>query len=186
MSRSFLYYLGNSIILLSIIGFLFIFYPILKLYLYPAPINYNEINPKGFTVVIPKINAQANVVENVNPMNQTEYLAALQHGIAQARGTSLPGEIGTIFLFAHSSDVPWHMTRYNTPFLRLGELSKNDTIIVYYKEKKYQYKVVDKKIVWPTDTSYLKKNPKTQLILQTCYPIGTAFQRLLVFAVPAQ
>jgi LPXTG-site transpeptidase (sortase) family protein len=41
-----------------------------------------------------------------------------------------------------------------------------------------------KKTVWPNEVKYLKEDQGDILILQTCTPIGTALQRLLVFAKP--
>src|SRR5690606_7249057 len=37
-----------------------------------------------FSIVIPKIAANANVIQNVDPANEPEYLDALQHGVAHA------------------------------------------------------------------------------------------------------
>lgn len=123
-------------------------------------------------------------MEGVNPFNEEEYRKALEKGVAQAKGTALPGEKGTIFLFAHSSDFPWRITRYNVAFFRLPELQKGDKINIFRNGKEYKYKVTDKKTVWPSEVNYLLDTKKTQLILQTCFPIGTSLQRLLVFAKP--
>ena len=62
--------------------------------------------------------------------------------------------------------------------------AKGDIIIISKDRKLYKYKVTDKKTVWPNEVNYLLETKKTQLILQTCVPIGTSFQRLLVFAEP--
>jgi len=180
MLRSFFYFLGNSIILLTAAGYLTIFWPFLMLFV--SHPHYQAILDKGFSISIPKINASARVIPAVDPWRESVYRSALQKGVAQAKGTSLPGQKGTIFLFAHSSDLPWRMTRYNTPFLRLGELKTNDLIIIVYNGKQFYYHVINQKIVWPNEIQYLTYNKKDQLILQTCYPIGTSLQRLLIFA----
>lgn len=160
----------------------FIYLPFLNLYLNPPKIKV-EVGD-GFYLTIPKISAQAEVFAQVDPFNQPEYREVLKKGIAHAKGTKLPGEGGTVFLFAHSSDSPFNITRYNTIFLRLGELESGDEVIINKDKKKYIYKVVEKKEIMPWDVSYLKDTKKDQLILQTCTPIGTAFKRLLVFARP--
>lgn len=181
MLRSFFYFFGNSIILLAVAGYLTIFWPLLMLFLFPPHLP--SVISKGFFISIPKINAYAQVIPEVDPWNESAYRLALQKGVAQAKGTALPGEKGTIFLFAHSSDLPWRITRYNTPFLRLGELKNNDKIYIFFKNKEFKYKVIEEKIVWPDQTQYLIRGEKSdQLILQTCYPIGTSLQRLLIFA----
>ena len=173
--------IGNLLIGLSIAIVLFIYYPIIMVY--SLPIQINKVNA-DFSIEIPKIKLASPVIKNVDAFNEKEYRKALIKGIAQAKGSTLPGEKGTIFLFGHSSDYPWNLTRYNTIFLRLGDLEKNDLVILKKDGKEYRYRVFDKKVVWPNEVKYLSQNNKTQLILQTCTPIGTAFQRLLVFATP--
>ena len=175
--------IGNLLIGLSIAIVLFIYYPIIMVYSLPTQIN--KVNA-DFSIEIPKIKLVSPVIKNVDAFNEKEYRKALIKGIAQAKGSALPGQKGTIFLFGHSSDYPWNLTRYNTIFLRLGDLEKNDLVILKKDGKEYRYRVFDKKVVWPNEVKYLSQNNKTQLILQTCTPIGTAFQRLLVFAEPAK
>lgn len=178
----FLYYIGNSLILMAIAIFTFLYYPILKVYLFPSTITDAQRQRVKLSIEIPKIHAFAPIITNVNPWDEKEYLYALTQGVAHAIGTSLPDQIGTMFLFAHSSDVPWRIARYNTIFLRLGELDVGDTILIRKDAKIYEYHVRETKVVWPTDVSYLRDSTRTQLILQTCSPIGTAYKRLLVFA----
>lgn len=182
MSR-FFYHLGNSLIILSLLGLSYILYPIARIYLFPPTIKTLQAQ-KGIFLTIPKIHAQAPIIENVDPWNQSEYLQSLKKGIAHAKGTALPGEKGTIFLFAHSSGSPWEITWYNTIFLRLNELQKGDSIEINKNGKKYLYKVREKKEVWPTEVNYLLQTKKDQLILQTCAPIGTDLKRLLIFSDP--
>lgn len=178
-----LFYLGNTLTIISLIGFAYIFYPLLQVYFTP-PIVQKVTAKSGTYLTIPKIKAQAPVIENVDPWTESLYNEALTNGIAHAKGTSLPGENGTSFLFAHSSGTPWEMTRYNTTFLRLGELQIGDEIYIMRNGKESNYRVTDKKEVDPSETTYLLQTDKTQLILQTCTPIGTSLRRLLIFATP--
>jgi len=144
-----------------------------------------EITPldSGFGIVIPKINANSRVVKDIDPRNPSEYQEALSRGVAHAKGTALPGDIGNVFLFSHSSVDFWLATRYNSIFYLLNKLETGDKIILYYQDKKYTYLVDLKKIVDPTDTSALtKKTSDRQLTLMTCWPPGTSLQRLIVTA----
>jgi len=106
--------------------------------------------------------------------------------VAQALGTDLPGDgIGkTIFLFAHSSEQGIFDARDNPVFYLLGKLDVNDDILINYRGNIYTYKVYTKKITGAREITYLNysENDKEVLILQTCWPIGTNWQRLLVFA----
>lgn len=182
LSSRFFSLLGTLLILLSLVGLGITFFPLFQIYLFPPQLT--PVPQQGDFITIPKIHAQAPVILNVDPWNEIEYKEALKHGVAQAKGTQIPGKKGTIYLFAHSSGMPWEITHYNTIFLRLPELVINDTIILTVNGSKYKYKVVNKKEIPPTETSYLVSSTKNELILQTCVPIGTDLNRLLVFASP--
>lgn len=139
-----------------------------------------------FSVVIPKIGANERVTPNVNPADGNEYLDVLKRTVAHARGSSLPGLNGTTYLFAHSADNFWDVGRYNAVFYLLKDLSLGDDISVFFQNKRYNYTVYDKKIVDPVEVGYMAANigQGEKLILQTCWPPGTAWKRLLIFAKP--
>ena len=177
-------WVGNILIVLSLLGLNFIYYPYLKELLFPPQITQEVKLKTNFSVEIPSQKVFSKIIENVDPYNQKEYIEKLKLGVAHAKGTSLPGEKGTIYLFAHSSDVPWRITRYNTAFFKLDFVKNGDKIIVRKDGKEFNYKIYDKKTVWPSEVKYLKESQGDILILQTCTPVGTALQRLLVFAKP--
>lgn len=178
---------GNLLIMLSIAGTIFIYLPLILVYINPPA---QTLPPHTmFSISIPKIRAVAPIVANVDPWNKTEYLEGLSQGVAHAYNTALPEQTGTMYLFAHSSDAPWRLTRYNTIFFRLNELDTGDLIVITKDEHEYRYFVTGKQVVWPTQIEVLQeaqdvsKRENTQtLVLQTCYPLGTDLKRLLVFA----
>ncbi|MEK7071223.1 MAG: sortase [Patescibacteria group bacterium] len=136
-----------------------------------------------FSIVRPKVGANARVIANVDVGNEAEYLRALQGGVAQAAGSSYPDEKGHMYLFAHSTDYFWNVGTYNAVFYLLYKLEKNDEIDVFYKGHRYIYKVVGKQEVDPSQVEYLtRKTKKEFLTLQTCWPPGTTLKRLLIFA----
>jgi sortase A len=137
----------------------------------------------NFSIVIPKIGANARIIDNVDPSNESEYLEALKKGVAHAQGTAFPGENSHIFLFAHSTDYIWNVGTYNAVFYLLYKLDKGDEVNLFYKDKRYRYKVVDKKVVDPSQVEYLTRKTNHEfLTLQTCWPPGTTLKRILVFA----
>jgi LPXTG-site transpeptidase (sortase) family protein len=141
----------------------------------------------NFSLVIPAIGASAKVFPNIDAARPDIFLPVLLKGIAHAKGTALPGQKGNIYLFAHSTDNFWDVGRYNAVFYLLKELKKGDEIAIFYKGVRHNYFVTNTKIVSPSDISYIvnaKKQSKEQLILQTCWPPGTIFQRLIIFAEP--
>jgi LPXTG-site transpeptidase (sortase) family protein len=175
---------GNILIAVSILGLVLIYYPVAKEFLFPPHFTEQQKKSVGFSIEIPSIQVFSPVIEGVDPFDPKVYLDKLKDGVAQAKGTGLPGEKKTMYLFAHSSDVPWRITRYNTAFFKLDFVKNGDLVIVRKDGKEFGYKVFQKKTVWPSEVSYLKENQGDILILQTCTPVGTAFQRLLVFAKP--
>ncbi len=145
----------------------------------------NNIIPVSteFGIVIEKINANAKVIAGVDPGNEKQYVKALQQGVAAALGSTLPGEPGNLYLFSHSTDAPWNIIRFNAIFYLLKELDQGDKIIIFYKDKRYDYIVFDKVIASPTDVSYLtNRYDAPVLTLQTCDPPGTLLNRLIIRA----
>ncbi len=136
-----------------------------------------------YGIVIEKINANARIVAGVNPAKEKEYVKALSLGVAEALGSTPPGEPGNLYLFSHSTDAPWNIVRLNAVFYLLKELEAGDRVIVFYKNRRFDYVVFDKSIVSPNDVSYLTNRYDTPILtLQTCDPPGTLLNRLVVRA----
>lgn len=138
-----------------------------------------------FSIVIPKIGAKAQIIANVDAAEEDEYSKALKEGVAHAKGTYFPGQGKNMFLFAHSTNGEWNITRYNAIFYLLRKLDEGDKIIVFFADNKYEYTVEKKVVTNAKDTSWLtEKGQGEQLVLQTCDPPGTTTNRLLVIARP--
>jgi len=158
-----------------------------------AVISKEDKAPKGksvivsededFGIVIPKINANAKVIPDVDPFNSLAYQIALTKGIAHAKGSAYPDQIGNVFLFAHSSANFYEALRYNSVFYLLNKLEKDDDIYIFYKKIKIDYKVTDKLLVNPDQAFYISPvSNRHQLTLMTCWPPGTTLKRLLIIA----
>lgn len=142
-----------------------------------------------FGIVIPKIFANVAVTENVNPSEIAVYQQTLKQagGVAHAAGSAVPGEPGTVYVFGHSTDATINVERYNAVFYLLRKLEAGDEIIIYYQNKPYRYIVSEKKIVNPDDISdIINVENEERLVLQTCWPPGTTWKRLLIIAKPQQ
>ena len=142
-----------------------------------------------FGLVIPKIFVNVAVTENVNPDDVKEYQTVLKQagGVAHAAGTSVPGEGGTVYIFGHSTDATLNVERFNAVFYLLNKLVPGDKIIAYYNDVPYNYIVSEKKVVNPTDISDITSvSDAPRLVLQTCWPPGTTWKRLLIIALPEQ
>jgi len=176
------------LIIFPLVSTLYIYYPILK-----TELNYRVnagrqvvLAPKSheFGVVIPSLGVNELVIPNVDAFNKAEYMQALYKGVAHAKNSVPPDQDGTTYLFAHSSDNPFSITRYNTSFYLLPKLAVGDEILLYYQNKEYTYRVSHLEVVKPYQVKALTESTENQLILQTCTPVGTSLNRLLVFAEP--
>ncbi len=148
-------------------------------------VNDNQIVPVSteFGIVIEKIDANAKVIANVNPAKEQEYVSALKQGVAEALGSTPPGQKGNLYLFSHSTDAPWNIVRFNAIFYLLRELDNGDRVIIFYQNKRYDYIVFDKTIAKPSDVSYLTNRYDVPVLtLQTCDPPGTLLNRLIIRA----
>jgi len=140
-----------------------------------------------FKIEIPKIGAKADIISEVSPTDKDQYLKVLENNkIAHSSFSALPGngKGSTTYLFAHSTQQSIQTVRKNSVFYLLGELGEKDNILVNYRGQNIEYKVYMKKIITAKESEYLTFTDPTKevLILQTCWPIGTNWKRLLVFA----
>jgi LPXTG-site transpeptidase (sortase) family protein len=197
--RKVIFYLSNFVFIGAVAYFLYIYMPIgtaiSRFYL--SEIGFGNmtieeqlkrvnINTSDYYINIPKILAASRVVPDVSPFKASEYLKVLENDVvAQSKGSSPPGsgKGNLTYIFAHSTEGGLGMVRKNAVFYLLGELKKEDPIFINYQGKIYQYKVYDRKIIGAKETQYLEYSDsnKEVLILQTCWPIGTDWNRLLIF-----
>ena len=203
MAYHFLRTIGAGLVAFALVGVIFSFWPIAKAeFLYRFGLKeqvqidkYAEITGKSqaaelgldpyFSIYIPRIDAKAKVIPNVDPGAPGDYLKSLSVGVAHAKGTNFPGQGKTIYLFSHSTNSPINIARYNAVFYLLGKLEKGDRVIIYFLDQEHDYVVTDKFITAANDTSWLKDDGSGErLVLQTCDPPGTSWRRLLVIARP--
>jgi sortase A len=136
-----------------------------------------------FGIVIEKINANAKIIPDVDPGNEAQYTQALNQGVAQSKGSTLPGQPGNLYIFSHSTNAPWNVSRLNAVFYLLRELETGDKAVIFYQGKRYDYEVYEKTVTDAYDTSFLtNRYDKPVLTLQTCDPPGTLTNRLIVRA----
>jgi len=137
-----------------------------------------------FGLYIPKIQANAKVIKNVDPYNEERYGNALIYGVAHAKGSALPDENGNVFLFAHSAVNFYERRKYNVYFYLLGELEKDDPILVSYQGEIYKYKVLEFKVIKPEEIQYMGQYMEEDtLTLMTCWPAGSNTKRAIVTAI---
>ncbi len=143
-------------------------------------------NDYEFELIIPKIGVRTQVLTNVSAADESQYNEVLKDKAAHAVGSSLPDENGAIYVFGHSTNSIFNLNFFNPVFYSLKKLDKGDRVALVYKGKVYSYQVDNQKIINPDEVSEIENlNLKEKkLILQTCWPPGTAWKRLLVIAYP--
>jgi len=204
LERMLVFSLGTAVFLAALGGLSFLYAPLIKAwanyYLTPpkTETSYQPPTPaisppppapspspdyNDFYIFIPKIKASSQVYPNVFVDSQEDYLGILKKGVAHVKGSAFPGKGKTTYLFAHSTNTPINAVRYNAVFFLLNQLENDDLTILFFNGERYKYKVFDKKVVGPEETDYFYySGPEETLILQTCWPPGTTWKRLLVFA----
>lgn len=137
------------------------------------------------TLSIPRLNLQIPIVWSKDPANFAEDL---KRGAVHYPGTALPGEIGIVYVAAHSSDYLWNKHPYTHVFSKLNFLEPGDDIFVDVtgldgKLYNYRYVVTEENIYKPDDQAQFIDNYEARLNLSTCWPIGTQRDRYVVSAV---
>jgi len=146
-----------------------------------------QVVPYENRIVIPKIGKNIPLIDIKEKFVESKkrldniLMKELEDGIVRYPWTSKPWEKGNSFIFGHSSNFPWIAGDYNDVFARLWQVEVWDIVFSYYNQKKYKYRVVETKVVKPTDVGVLKNDKtKKELTLMTCWPIGTTLNRLIV------
>ena len=107
--------------------------------------------------------------------------------MAHAKGSAFPGQDKLVYIFGHSTDGIWNVEAYNAVFYQIKDLEMGDEIVLHLGDDDFKYEVVAKDVIKSTDIDFVNsKQDENLLILQTCWPPGTSWQRLFVTAVPVE
>jgi sortase A len=127
----------------------------------------NDGNPVGL-MRIAKIGLDKVIVQGTSTSD-------LRQGPGHYPGTPLPGEQG-------NAAIAGHRTTYGAPFYNLDELAPGDLIDITTVQGLFTYRVTQKLIVDPNDTSVVDNTATPELTLTTCNPRFSASQRLVIHA----
>lgn len=176
--------LAKGFLGLATVGLLIVFFP--PLY---SEIRHQQVIPAlaeipvndEFFLEIPKINLTSTIIPNVDSSNESVYLEKLKEGVAHAKDSYFPGDSGPIVLFSHSTDTLARIVQYNAKFYGLKDMDIGDEITIHFKGQIYTYRVTDKRIINPDELETIRQT-SAKLILTTCWPPGTDWQRIVVFS----
>lgn len=136
------------------------------------------------TLAIPSLGITA-PIQYATQRDEVTFQKLLKAGVVHYPGTAMPGEVGNVFIFGHSSDYAWSGGDYKTVLALLPKLKTGEEIKVVDTDGYiYTYIAKNRAVVLPTDVQWLSQetNGKRLLTIQTSYPIGTALKRYLVIA----
>lgn len=121
----------------------------------------------------------------VEKADENLFQKALRSGVVHYPGTALPGEIGNVYIFGHSSNDLWVKGEYNTIFALLPKIAVGAEILLTNSQGQiHKYVVTESGAVSAKAVEYLGQDTKGKkiLTLQTSYPIGTSLKRWVVRA----
>lgn len=134
-------------------------------------------------LAIPSLNILAPIIY-IDKTGEAAFQEALINGVVHYPGTALPGQKGNVYIFGHSSDLPWSKGNYKTIFELLPQIKKGSVIAITDSNGTlFHYQVTNQFVVGSKDVSVLTQPKDTYMLtLQTSYPIGTALKRYIVQA----
>ena len=135
-----------------------------------------QTNIKTYTLTIPKLKIDSATVKIGGDDLKKSLLAWPTSG--------LPGTYGNAVIFGHSA-LPQisSPTNYSTIFTFLMDLNEGDDIFIDFDGVRYNYQVIDKKIIEPDDLSVLEQRfDGSYITLITCVPPGTVWKRGVIKA----
>ena len=141
---------------------------------------------KDDRILIPKLNVNIPIIWDAVASDQNSLNSAMDKGSAWFNvvgANSRPGQNGNSVYSAHSSNDWTDQGDYKFAFAPLVKAKAGDMIYINYQGTRYAYTVTHTKTVQPTEVSALNEGAdKPYITLITCVPLGTALNRLLVFA----
>lgn len=138
-----------------------------------------------FYIEIPSLELYEKVHANINPNDPEEYEAALETGVAHARNSAFPGQEKLIYIFGHSTNGIWNVEAYNAVFYQIKDLAIGEKIILHLGNEQFIYEVSAQDVVASSEVNFVNDlKEENILLLQTCWPPGTSWQRLFVTALP--
>jgi len=142
----------------------------------PAPVPPDPSTPKNMTLTVPKLG-----LKNVAVPTGFRQAELDREGVLRMKESGLPWEEGTnTFIAGHALGYSW--TRVPRAFYDLEKLMPGDEIFLKSADDRtYTFEVYDRITVEPDDTWVTYPvDGKTVVSLQTCVPIPTFENRLIV------
>lgn len=150
------------------------------------PVGTSGFNPvasrKPFAISIPKLNINdLTVTHPSDALSSAGLLSVLKQGVGHL--FAYPGGNGKIMIYGHSSDYAWNVSNYSAIFARINKLQAGDQVFVTFNGRLHTYEVTRQQVIDPNDVRPFT-GAGEELILYTCWPVGSIKSRLIVHAKP--
>lgn len=156
----------------------------------PLPVELSKpqtaLLPNQATLVINGLGISAPIIFNV-PDDARQIYDQLENGIVHYSSTPKPGLPGVSVILGHSSAYPWYKGRYGSVFALLGHLKPGDRFYVQYSDgRRFNYvvkqSIVFRPLIDDPRLTQIENNPRSSLVLVSCWPVGTNYKRIAVQA----
>lgn len=139
---------------------------------------------KDFSITIPSLGIENLTISHPDDtLSSLGLLGVLKQGVGHL--FSYPGKGGKIMVYGHSSSYAWDVSEYSKIFTKVNKLKAGDKVYVTYRGNLFTYAVTGQEVISPNDRSDFSGDGE-ELILYTCWPVGTNKSRLIVKAVPVE
>ena len=132
----------------------------------------------GDYLYIPKLNVRAPIITG-QTSDPKVLLTLLNGGVIIYPNSAMPGNAGSTVIIGHSSSDSLN-SKYGKVFAGLNRLVVGDQVFVHYGNKDYIYTITRKNTGTVNELSALGLSD--DLILGTCWPIGTDKERIIIGA----
>ncbi len=141
----------------------------------------NKIIISSLNIIAPIIDVKYATKEKIE---KWDFDAELYKGVVKYPFTAYPGQTWNTLIFGHTSYYWWKKNPYGNIFAKIPKLKPGQTIQIIWNNKLYNYEIIEKKVIWPSQIENLYNQYKNwkYLTLMWCYPIWTDLRRILIIA----
>ena len=133
-------------------------------------------------IVIPKIGAALPIIVS-DSFDVNVLHSDLDSGVVLFPSSARFGQPGQTVLLGHSAPDNWPNIKHDTAFSRIDELVAGDTIVVYYEDKVFAYRVTRSEIIAKGGDLSGSPPAGNSLVLVSCWPPGRDLKRIAVESV---
>lgn len=128
---------------------------------------------EGGRILVPRLKLSAPIMESIEE-------DGLQDAVGHVPGTAYPWERGNTVIIGENYMAQWGLKML---FSVLHLSRQGDLVVIEHGAMKYEYRIRHKKVVEEDEMyDYVGPSDRAELTLITCYPPGTRWKRLIIFA----